>query len=233
MGLCLNKAFFLTKGTIVIKFGYKAKLYDLVTVIPVIIWLGAGIAGSTLRASQILDSRGSTLAISAQAATVLFLSLAIVFLVIRRPPIRKARGALPRIAAFVSCLLPFSLFVLAPAKITAAASFLSSALVFFGTMAAIISIFWLGRSFSIFPQARGLVVDGPYRLIRHPLYFAELCVMSGRMLEFQQPWGSIVLFVAIGVLIARMHFEEKLLLETFPSYRDYMSRTARLIPGFY
>jgi protein-S-isoprenylcysteine O-methyltransferase Ste14 len=212
---------------------HKAKLYDLAAVSPVIMWLGIGIVGSLLRASQMLDSRDNALAICSQFATVLFLSLAIVLLVIRRPPVQKAKGVLARFAGVVGCLLPFSFLALPRANMLPTITLFSSTLIFLGTAAAILSICWLGRSFSILPQARGLVVGGPYRLVRHPLYLAELCVVFGRIWEFQQPWAFIVMLVAIGVQISRIHFEEQLLLETFPSYRDYATRTARLIPGLY
>jgi protein-S-isoprenylcysteine O-methyltransferase Ste14 len=205
----------------------------LAAVTPVALWLGVGIVGALLRTSQMLDSRGDVLAIGSQLATILFLSLVILMLVIRRPPLRKAKGVAPRLAGIVGCLLPVFLLALPRANLTPTMSIFSSAIVFLGTAGAILSVFWLGRSFSILPQARGLVVEGPYRLIRHPLYLAELCVVFGRIWEFEQPWPFIVLFAAIGAQISRMHFEEQVLLETFPSYCDYASRTARIIPGVY
>jgi protein-S-isoprenylcysteine O-methyltransferase Ste14 len=39
--------------------------------------------------------------------------------------------------------------------------------------------------------------------------------------------------LVFGSQIARMGFEEQILCETYPAYRDYMRKTARLIPGFY
>jgi protein-S-isoprenylcysteine O-methyltransferase Ste14 len=224
---------FVTERQKVFKFAHNAKLYDLATVTPMILWLGAGMVGSVLSASEMLRSQGNALAICSQITTVLFLNLAIVLLIIRRPPVQKAKGVLPRFAGAVGCLLPFSFLALPRASLTPAMAIFSSAFVFLGTAAAILSIYWLGRSFSILPQARGLVVEGPYRLVRHPLYLSELCIVFGRVWEFQQPWTFVVMLVAIGVQISRMHFEEQIMQETFSSYRDYARRTARLIPGFY
>jgi protein-S-isoprenylcysteine O-methyltransferase Ste14 len=216
-----------------IKCIHKAKLYDLAAVTPLVTWLGLGIVGSLVRIKQMLELREDALAICSQVATVLFMSVVIVLLLIRYPSVRKAKGFLSRFAGIIGCLLPFFFLALPRANLTHATTVFSAALVFLGTAASILSVCWLGRSFSILPQARSLVIEGPYRIIRHPLYLAELCVVFGRAWELELPWPFIVMFMAIGVQISRMHFEEQVLLEAFPSYREYASRTARLIPGLY
>ena len=44
---------------------------------------------------------------------------------------------------------------------------------------ALYSLSYLGRRFSIVPEARGLVIDGPYRLARHPIYLGEILAGFG------------------------------------------------------
>ena len=215
------------------KFLSGTKLYELAGVTSLITWLGVGILGSFLRISQMLDSRAEVIAIFAQCATALFLSMVVILLVIRLPPVRKAKGALPKLAGTLGCLLPILVLALPRASLTYSMAIFSSALVLAGTVGSILSVCWLGRSFSIFPQARGLVTQGPYRLIRHPLYLAELCVVLGRVCELDQSWPFIVMVTAIAIQSWRMHYEEQILLEEFPSYREYASRTARLVPGLY
>jgi protein-S-isoprenylcysteine O-methyltransferase Ste14 len=39
-----------------------------------------------------------------------------------------------------------------------------------------------------------------------------------------QPWAFLVALGSLIAQIARMHYEEQVLAETFPSYRAYMSR---------
>ncbi len=209
------------------------KLCELAGVTSLIAWLGVGILGSFVRISQMLDARAEFFAIFSQFATALFLSMVIVLLIIRLPPVRKAKGVLPKLAGTFGFALPILVFALPRASLTHSMTIFSSALVFAGTIGAILSVYWLGRSFSIFPQARGLVTQGPYRLIRHPLYLAELCVVLGRVWELNQPWPFIVMITAIAIQISRMHYEEQILSEEFPSYMEYASRTARLVPGLY
>jgi protein-S-isoprenylcysteine O-methyltransferase Ste14 len=83
------------------------------------------------------------------------------------------------------------------------------------------------------PTAGGLVTTGPYRFLRHPIYTA-VCVFG---------WAGVAahpsdLSVLIGVLftagaVVRMLCEEKLIVETYPEYREYARRTRRMIPYFF
>jgi protein-S-isoprenylcysteine O-methyltransferase Ste14 len=207
----------------------RAKLYDLATAAPLIIWLGLGIVGSALR---ILEGR-SAFGIESQFTTIIFLGLVIIFLLIRRPAIRKAPGLAPRIAALAGCVLPSLIALLPRVNASPASTVFTSAIALLGTVVAIISVFFLGRSFSVCPQARQLVTEGPYRIVRHPIYLAELAMAIAIIWDIEQPWPSIVLLVAGGVQFSRMHFEERVLSEAFPSYREYAKRTARLVPGVF
>jgi protein-S-isoprenylcysteine O-methyltransferase Ste14 len=207
----------------------RAKLYDLATAAPLIIWLCLGIVGSVLRIAEGLPAIG----IGSHFATIIFLVLVIVFLSVRRPAIRKAPGLAPRLAALAGCVLPSLIALLPRFNPSPSSADITSAIAFLGTIVAIISVFSLGRSFSVFPQARRLVTNGPYRIVRHPLYLAELAVAIAIVWDIEQPWPILILCFAGAVQIMRMHFEERILLETFPSYREYAKRTARLVPGIY
>jgi protein-S-isoprenylcysteine O-methyltransferase Ste14 len=110
---------------------------------------------------------------------------------------------------------------------------ISSTLMVVGAVASIYSASILGRSFSLLPQARGLVLRGPYRLIRHPLYLAEQITCLGLMLQFEQPVSGLIAVGAFAAQFPRMFYEERVLLATYPAYRPYMDKTARLIPGVY
>jgi protein-S-isoprenylcysteine O-methyltransferase Ste14 len=95
---------------------------------------------------------------------------------------------------------------------------------------AVYGLLFLRRSLSIIPEVRRLVTGGPYRLVRHPLYAAE--ILAAAAFAMVNPGLAVVAillpFVAVQLLRAR--FEERLLTEAYPEYTDYARHTRRLIP---
>lgn len=98
-----------------------------------------------------------------------------------------------------------------------------------------LSVHKLGQ-FSIRPVPKDgihLVLSGPYRWIRHPMYASSLLVMGSFLM------GHISLLAVlgfIGLLLALLHkmkIEERFLSQTFPNYQDYVKTSSRLIPGIY
>jgi len=71
-----------------------------------------------------------------------------------------------------------------------------------------------------------LVIEGPYRFTRNPIYLGFLLIYLGLTLLGATLWGLIAApFLIWTVTHAVIHFEEKYLVEKFgESYRQYMSR---------
>jgi protein-S-isoprenylcysteine O-methyltransferase Ste14 len=108
---------------------------------------------------------------------------------------------------------------------------LSILLMLSGSILSIVVLLYLGRSFSILPEVRRLVVTGPYRFVRHPLYATEMICMLGLVIQFTL-WPAVIVFlIQLLIQLERMRIEEQLLNRTFPEYERYASNTARLIPG--
>jgi isoprenylcysteine carboxyl methyltransferase (ICMT) family protein YpbQ len=72
--------------------------------------------------------------------------------------------------------------------------------------------FWsLGSSFAIAPAARKLVISGPYRFLRHPMYAGELFSLVGFCIGSPLVWNWIVLLVFAFSIWYRISQEESLL----------------------
>jgi len=78
------------------------------------------------------------------------------------------------------------------------------------------------------------VTNGPYRFVRHPIYFGGVLVMVGESLWLGSNLALIAMFVPIAILIARIHFEERFLADNVQGYGDYTAKVRyRLVPGLW
>lgn len=102
-----------------------------------------------------------------------------------------------------------------------------------GTIIALTSMGWLGRSFAIFAARREIRSSGPYRLLRHPIYFGESLMLLGIAIANGSVVSWITWFVCLVLLGWRILAEEKLLCRD-PAFVDLQQRVRwRLIPGIW
>ena len=78
-----------------------------------------------------------------------------------------------------------------------------------------------------------LCTSGPYRVIRHPMYTAVLLLLLGLLLNNYSHIGLVVFFIVLVDLIVKMNVEEKILLAHYTDYKNYMTKTKRIIPFLY
>jgi protein-S-isoprenylcysteine O-methyltransferase Ste14 len=169
----------------------------------------------------------------ARTGVLLFFVLAALLVLVRIRPVSKAHGLQPRLSALAGSFLLLSLALFPRHDLSIGLNLLSAGLIFLGHMLAVYALAWLGRSFSIMAEARRLVTDGPYALVRHPLYVAEEIAAVGLFLQHAS-LATALLFVAhLASQLQRMRHEEQVLRATFPEYAAYAARTPRLIPGVY
>jgi len=109
---------------------------------------------------------------------------------------------------------------------------LGLAITLLGAALALGAFLSLGSNFSIVPEGRSLVVTGPYRWIRHPMYFAELLMIVGFAVSGLRLTGLIGAMSVLGLQIYRIRVEERLLSTSFRSaHQEFVSRTRyRLLP---
>ena len=82
-------------------------------------------------------------------------------------------------------------------------------------------------------QGGQLCTTGPYRVIRHPMYTAVLLLLLGLLFNNYSHTGLVVFFIVLVDLIVKMNVEEKILLAHYTDYKNYMTKTKRIIPFLY
>jgi protein-S-isoprenylcysteine O-methyltransferase Ste14 len=158
-------------------------------------------------------------------------SLVLVFTIVRRRAVIVDRSLAAGAVTLISLVGPVLLRVggaesLAPDTFTAGISAAALGLVILGKIA-------LGRSFGLVPANRGVVIKGPYKAVRHPIYAGYLAVHAAFIIANPRLLNIAVVLVADTALIARALFEERVLGHD-AAYRAYCKRVGwHLVPGLY
>ena len=102
-----------------------------------------------------------------------------------------------------------------------------------GAAFASLSLMYLGRSFGLVAANRGVVAQGPYRLVRHPAYLGYLGVQLGYLYENPSLRNGALVACATLAQLVRIACEEEVLVRD-PEYAEYRRRVRfRLIPLLY
>jgi protein-S-isoprenylcysteine O-methyltransferase Ste14 len=83
-------------------------------------------------------------------------------------------------------------------------------------------------------RGQRVITDGPYRIVRHPMYAGALLMFVGTPLLLGSWWGLV--FVPVGVvgIGIRAVGEERMLRRELPGYNDYARQVRfRLLPGLW
>jgi len=224
----------------------RTKLYDLLAAAPVIAWYlfcTAQILPSVARQIALVklfiqtdpSVLPATLVLStvSHLTTLAFFAVLVVMFAVRRVPQRTVSGFYPRFVAVAGTFVGVGIVLLPPQELSSALYLVSLLLIICGTVFAISAGLVLGRSISLLPEARRLVTLGPYALIRHPLYLGEIVAVVGVALQYMSAWAVLLVGLLCVFQLQRMKYEERVLLQVFPEYGEYMARTARLVPGVY
>ena len=91
----------------------------------------------------------------------------------------------------------------------------------------------LRRSFGLLPANRGVMVFGPYHIVRHPMYLGYMVTDMGFILANFGFWNVLVVLLQWSLQVGRIMQEERLMKKD-DAYRSYMSRVRyRLIAGVF
>ena len=89
----------------------------------------------------------------------------------------------------------------------------------------------LRRSFGIVAANRGIKRSGLYAAVRHPMYLGYVIAYAGTLMVNPGWWNAAVLVAWFGFEIARIHAEERILMQD-PAYRAHAEKVRyRLLPG--
>ncbi len=81
-------------------------------------------------------------------------------------------------------------------------------------------------------EDHSLITSGPYRMVRHPMYSAFFLSGLGIFILTANWFLSSLYFLAVAYMyFSRVSAEEELMIGRFgDAYREYMTKTARLVP---
>ena len=109
----------------------------------------------------------------------------------------------------------------------------ATALMVGGLMCSISAKIFLRRSFGVVAANRGVQRDGPYRAVRHPIYFGYLLTQAGYLSICYSGWNLLVYTACWLAMILRIRAEEAVLAED-EAYRDYRRHVRyRLLPAIW
>lgn len=124
-----------------------------------------------------------------------------------------------------------------PVEVVAGATLAGGALTLVGGLMLIVGIGYLGaRNLSILPyptEGATLVEDGPYGLVRHPIYSGIVIGSVGLALLWQGLLTLLWAAVLFAFFDAKSRFEERSLLARFPEYASYRQHVRKLVPFVY
>jgi protein-S-isoprenylcysteine O-methyltransferase Ste14 len=111
---------------------------------------------------------------------------------------------------------------------------LGAALTFAGLLFSVWARFTLAGNWSDFVQIKQdheLVVQGPYRWVRHPIYTGLILMFAGTALAVGEWRGVLAVAIAAASFWRKLRLEETVMRRQFgEAYGDYVARVPALIP---
>jgi len=79
-------------------------------------------------------------------------------------------------------------------------------------------------------RGKKVICSGPYRFVRHPMYFGLLTWGLGKVFSSPELFVTALYLMLFGILFFKIRYEEGLLRTHYFEYQEYSAKTAGLIP---
>jgi protein-S-isoprenylcysteine O-methyltransferase Ste14 len=165
--------------------------------------------------------------LSAQINTLLLIGT----MVTRRPPVRVTPNPWFWLLAFVATYGLYTTVFLSQRGVALVPSLLTDGIALLSLLFAASARITLGRNIGFVPAQRKLVMTGPYKYVRHPIYtglFLTLISLDLRAYSVR----NLAMTSTIAVLFIIKSVVEESFLKEDPQYAEYMKRVrCRWLPG--
>jgi protein-S-isoprenylcysteine O-methyltransferase Ste14 len=126
---------------------------------------------------------------------------------------------------------------LAPALLNASSLALGIALIVLGYAGTLWCYSVMGNAWRIGidqKEKTSLVTDGPFRIVRHPIYLFQIVILLGVLLLLPTALSLLILLIHFACVSVKALDEESYLLRIHGErYLNYLSRTGRLFPRLF
>jgi len=160
-------------------------------------------------------------------------------------PVRRRESVASRLSHFIplgiGILLlsdPYFTASILPGRFlprTAMAFWIGAAIMVTGMLFCVSARLYLGGNWSgsvTLKQDHTLTREGPYRYVRHPIYFGILLAVLGNAIAMGEWRALVALALFAGAFLRKIQLEERFMLEQFgDAYARYRREVTSLIPG--
>ena len=182
------------------------------------VYLANGIYGSPL------------LSLLVTALSAVYMTTIVFILMAAGRPLARYETLMPNLSAAIGGFGIYLFGVLNPAATPLLGVYIPLVLLAAGVAIVLWSLCYLRRAFSVVPQARTVVENGPYRYVRHPMYVGNMLTIAGLGLIVSTPSGLLLCLICLVFQVARARYEDRLMASTFNEYGAYMSRVNAFFP---
>jgi len=157
-----------------------------------------------------------------------------------RGKIKEKAGVVANLLVVMPYVIVFACFssrdYLGAYKANIILQLLGLAIMFAGAIGYVVSILYLKYNWAVsaeIKEGHRLVNSGPYKFVRHPMYFFMILVVLGSGLLISN--FPIILYTPVIAVLyyLRSKKEEELLQRFLPGYDEYRKKTKMLIPGIF